>query len=81
METDFSLGSLESRSLESLEALVEKRIWARVGASLRHLKVISLPGELVLRGSCATWYAKQLVAEAALESCPGVLVWNELEVG
>lgn len=81
MKTDFSVGSLESRSLDVLEALVEKRIGSRLGASLRHLKVISLPGELVLSGSCASWYAKQLAAEAALETCPGVLVWNELEVG
>lgn len=81
METDFSVGSLEPRSLELLAALVEKRIGARLGASLRHLKVISLPGELLLTGCCATWYAKQLAAETALEIGPAMLVWNELEVG
>jgi hypothetical protein len=76
METNLSVGAVES-----LGARVERRIHSRVGASLRHLKVISLPGELVLTGACATWYAKQLAAEVALETCPGALVSNDLEVG
>jgi len=81
METNLSVGSLESRSQESLAAHVEKRIRARVGAPLRHLKILLLPGEIVLSGSCSTWYAKQLAAEVTLETCPGMIVWNELEVG
>jgi hypothetical protein len=76
METNLSVGSIES-----LETRVEKSIHARVGAPLRHLKVITLSGELVLTGCCTTWYAKQLAAEVALETCPGWLVCNDLEVG
>ena len=76
MESNLSIGSSES-----LDRRVERLIRARVGASLSHLKVIALAGELILTGSCATWYAKQLASQVALETCPGSLVWNDLEVG
>jgi hypothetical protein len=76
METNLSIGSVES-----LGVRVERLIQTRVGSAMKHLKVISLPGELILTGSCATWYAKQLASQVAIETCPGSLVLNDLEVG
>lgn len=76
METNLAIGSVES-----LEVWIERLILARVGTPLRHLKVLTLPGELILTGSCDTWYAKQLASQVALETCPGSLVLNDLDVG
>ena len=67
--------------LEPTVESIERLILERVGSALRHLKVIALPGELVLTGSSLTWYGKQLAAQVALNTSPGCHVINDIEVG
>ncbi|MBI3863113.1 MAG: hypothetical protein HY290_14580 [Planctomycetia bacterium] len=53
---------------ETLE--LEHRILERIPGRVRNLRVVRTGGRLVLKGSTASFHAKQLVTHAALESAP-----------
>jgi hypothetical protein len=75
MELD-TLPSAELNLVEKIERLVRQRTTGLI----RDLKISSLPGEIVLTGRAATYYAKQLATHAALEACDHLTLTNDIEV-
>ena len=65
---------------DALAERVEYMIRVRSGGAISHLKVVTLPGEVVLAGVARTYYAKQLATHTALDACSGMQVVNEIEV-
>lgn len=72
--------NLATVAVDALAERVEHMIRVRSAGAIRHLKVVTLPGEVVLAGSASTYYAKQLATHTALDACGGWLVTNDIEV-
>lgn len=81
MELDALLNSTDS--LDALSALaerVERLVRQRTSGLIRDLKVSVLPGEILLTGRAATYYAKQLATHAALDAADHYTLTNDIEV-
>ena len=63
-----------------LEERVEQEVRSRTTGRIRGLQVRVLNGQVVITGRTSTYYAKQLVTHAALESAEQLSVMNEVEV-
>jgi hypothetical protein len=61
---------------ELLEALMQRRIGSRV----RDLRVVMRPNGLILQGRAATYHAKQLAQQVAMELVPLPILANDIEV-
>jgi hypothetical protein len=61
---------------EHLESLVQRRIGSRV----RDLRIIVRPNGLILQGRAATYHAKQLAQQLAMELAPVPILANDIEV-
>lgn len=59
---------------------VEQLIRQRTTGLVRELKIEVLPGEILVTGRAATYYAKQLATHAALEACEHFTLTNDIEV-
>jgi hypothetical protein len=59
---------------------VERVVREKTSGLIRDLRVDCAPGEIVLTGRAATYYAKQLATHAALEACDDVTLTNDIEV-
>jgi hypothetical protein len=59
---------------------VERLIRERTSGLIRSLRVDSLPGEILITGRAATYYAKQLATHAALDICDHLTLTNDIEV-
>ncbi len=66
---------------ERLAASVERAIQRETGGGVKDLCVEASRNSLVLRGQCATYFAKQKAQHAAMEICGGRQVTNRIEVG
>jgi len=75
MEVDALLSSRQTLS-EHIERLVRQR----TSGLIRDLKIDVLPGEILLTGRAATYYAKQLATHAALDACEHLTLTNDIEV-
>jgi len=61
---------------EHLEALMQRRL----GNRIRDLRIIVLPGGVILRGRTATYHAKQLAQHAVMEFGDLPILANDIEV-
>jgi hypothetical protein len=61
---------------ELLEALVQRRVGSRV----RDLRIVMRPDGLILQGRTATYHAKQLAQQVAMELAPLPILANDIEV-
>lgn len=59
---------------------VERIVREKTSGLIRDLKVELTPGEIVVTGRAATYYAKQLATHAALEACDDLTLTNDIEV-
>jgi len=69
---------LESHNL--IEELVEREVRSRTSGRIRGLEVRVSDGQVVIRGRTSTYYAKQLVSHAAMDTADQLSVMNEVEV-
>ncbi len=67
-----------SESEASLE--LEHRILERIAGRVHNLRVVRMPGRLILEGSTASFHAKQLATHAALEFAPADELINSIIV-
>jgi len=74
-----SANVLEPKMLSEEERL-EGMLTRRIGNRVRDLRVILLPGGLILQGRTATYHAKQLAQHAAMELAGMPILANEIEV-
>jgi hypothetical protein len=74
-----SLAMLDSLP-QSLAEKIEMAVQVRTGGRIRGLQVRIADGEIVISGHASTYYTKQLVTHAALESSDDFIVTNEVEV-
>jgi hypothetical protein len=65
---------------QMLVARVERMVREKTSGLIRDLRVEGIPGEIVLTGRAATYYAKQLATHAALEACDDLTLTNDIEV-
>jgi len=65
---------------QMMAARVERTVREKTSGLIRDLRVESAPGEIVLTGRAATYYAKQLATHAALEACDDLTLTNDIEV-
>jgi hypothetical protein len=65
-------------STDQLETLIKRMLLGR--AALRRIRILVHEQGLILQGSAATYYAKQLAQHAALEVTGLPLLANEIEV-
>jgi hypothetical protein len=70
--------NLSAETETSLE--LEHRILERIAGRVRNLRVVRNAGRLVLEGSSASFYAKQLATHAALEFAPAEELINAIHV-
>ncbi len=59
---------------------VERIVREKTSGLIRDLRVDCGPGEVVLTGRAATYYAKQLATHAALEACDDLTLTTDIEV-
>jgi hypothetical protein len=59
---------------------LESRIQRRLGNRVRELRVVRVPGGLVLQGRASTYHAKQLAQHAAMELSTQPILANDIEV-
>lgn len=59
---------------------LEHRILERMAGRVRNLRVVRNEGRLILEGSSASFYAKQLATHAALEFAPAEELVNAIHV-
>lgn len=59
---------------------VEQEVRSRTTGRIRGLRVRVSDGQVVITGQTSTYYAKQLVTHAALETADQLLIMNEVEV-
>lgn len=59
---------------------VEQEVRSRTSGRIRGLQVRVYDGQVVITGRTSTYYAKQLVTHAALETAEQLCVMNEVEV-
>lgn len=64
----------------TLAIRVERLVREKTTGLIRDLRVTVQPGEIVLTGRAATYYAKQLATHAALEACDDLTLTNDIEV-
>jgi hypothetical protein len=73
--------ALDARVAEgTLAERVEWLVRQRTGGLIRNLRVEVLPGEVLLTGRAATYYAKQLATHAAFDACDHLTLTNDIEV-
>ena len=63
-----------------LATRVERMVREKTTGLIRDLRVSVLPGEVILTGRAATYYAKQLATHAALDACEDLTLTNDIEV-
>ncbi len=61
---------------ERLEGLMHRRL----GNRIRDLRVLVLPGGVILQGRAPTYHAKQLAQHAAMELADVHILSNDIEV-
>jgi hypothetical protein len=61
---------------ELLESLVQRRL----GSRIRDLRIVMRPNGLILQGRAATYHAKQLALQVAMELAPLPILANDIEV-
>src|SRR6476660_7903002 len=59
---------------------LEHRILERIAGRVQNLRVIRMPGRLILEGSTGSFHAKQLATHAALELAPEEELINSITV-
>ncbi len=59
---------------------VEQEVRSRTSGRIRGLQVRVFDGQVVITGRTSTYYAKQLVSHAALDTVDQLCVMNEVEV-
>ena len=69
-----------SDAQQLLVARVERMVREKTSGLIRDLRVRCEPGEVVLTGRAATYYAKQLATHAALEAANDLTLTNDIEV-
>jgi hypothetical protein len=69
---------IEPRS--DLEERIEQVVRQRTNGRVRGLQVRVYDGQVVITGRTSTYYAKQLVTHAVLESAEDLAVVNDVEV-
>lgn len=67
-------------SRPQIEELVEREVRNRTSGRIRGLEVRVTDGQVVIRGRTSTYYAKQLVSHAAMDTAEQLCVMNEVEV-
>jgi hypothetical protein len=67
-----------SEAEASLE--LEHRILERISGRVQNLRVVRMPGRLILEGSTSSFHAKQLATHAALELAPADELINSITV-
>lgn len=72
----------EKQGETDLAHIIEKGIQGRANRTIRNLKVCICPksGDVTIRGSAGTYYAKQLAGEGALGLVNNVGINNEIVV-
>ncbi len=65
---------------QTLAEQIEQAVQSRTGGRIRGLRVHVVEGCVIISGRTATYYNKQLVTHAAMETADDVLVMNEVEV-
>ncbi|MBS0261268.1 MAG: BON domain-containing protein [Planctomycetes bacterium] len=63
-----------------LATSIESVVREKTNGMVRELRVTVIPGEVVLTGRAASYYAKQLATHAALSFCDELTLTNDLEV-
>ncbi len=69
-----------SDAQQLLVARIERLVREKTSGLIRDLRVRYEPGEIVLTGRAATYYAKQLATHAALDACSDLTLTNDVEV-
>ena len=64
----------------SQEERLEAQLQCRLGNRIRDLRVLSLPGGLILQGRALTYHAKQLAQHAVMELCDVPILSNDIDV-
>ena len=64
----------------SPEERLENLLLRRLGNRVRDLRVVMLPGGVILQGRTGTYHAKQLAQHAAMELADMPILANEIEV-
>ena len=67
-------------AFQTLAIQVERLVREKTTGLIRDLRVAVHPGEIVLSGRAATYYAKQLATHAALDACDDLTLTNDIEV-
>ena len=67
-------------AFQTLAIQVERLVREKTSGLIRELRVTIHPGEVVLSGRAATYYAKQLATHAALDACDDFTLTNDIEV-
>ncbi|HTI52328.1 MAG TPA: BON domain-containing protein [Planctomycetaceae bacterium] len=67
-------------SQQALADRIDRQVRQRTTGLIRDLKIEVLPGEVLLTGRAATYYAKQLATHAALDACDHLTLTNDIEV-
>ena len=67
-------------SVLSEEDLLESLLLRRLGNRIRDLRIIRLPEGLILQGRTATYYAKQVAQQVAMEVADLPILANEIVV-
>ena len=65
---------------QPLAVRVERLVREKTSGMIRDLRVAVQPGEVILTGRAATYYAKQLATHAALDACEELTLTNDIEV-
>ncbi len=65
---------------QMLVTRVERMVREKTSGLIRDLRVRCEPGEIVLTGRAATYYAKQLATHAVLDACQELTLTNDIEV-
>jgi hypothetical protein len=63
-----------------VEAQLEGLMQSRLGHRIRDLRVLVLPGGVILQGRATTYHAKQLAQHAAMQLSSLPILANEIEV-
>ncbi len=77
--TEQSSGSA-GLTVAELTATIERRVRRQTASRIRDLAVEVRRGSIILRGSCLTFYTKQLAGHAAMGVLEGETLSNQIEV-
>jgi hypothetical protein len=64
----------------SEEERLESMLLRRLGNRVRDLRVVLVPGGLILQGHTGTYHAKQIAQHVAMEEADLPILANEIEV-